>query len=312
MNNLIGQDVKLLRKRYNEALQLRGVPCTYQYPNYADTNAQGEAVIDNYSLPFDTHIIFDGSPKVKTFKRLGWVVENADDLPFLIHCSFDLPKVQRDSIFRIAGQYTELPERVFRVIEITYDIQAPDHIICQVVPVYEKQTVGRTEKEVERTFNTSEHFIKQPTDYRGDYINDTTRFRRTGKPDKFLGNIIGGYLRDASKRKEKDMLTVNNSDIQLTRGDTAFFNISISLPDGTNYYRQPGDKLLFTVKKNYNSGYEFIQKEISELSFYLEPSETRELDYGNYWYDIELTTVEEEVYTVVGPARFIVREEVTF
>ena len=109
---------------------------------------------------------------MKTFKRLGWVVENDKELPFLIHCSFNLPNVQRDSIFRISGQYTELPERVFRVTEISYDIQAPDHIVCQVVPVYDKQIVGRTQKEIEKTFNKSSHFITQPTDYRGKYISE--------------------------------------------------------------------------------------------------------------------------------------------
>ena len=167
--NLIGSDVKRMRARYDEALKMQGVACRYQYPCLPDTNVQGETVVDSYSDFIDTYIFFDGSPKIKTFKRLGWVVENDKDLPFLIHCSFNLPFVQRDSIFRIAGQYTDVPERVFKVTEITYDIQAPDHIVCQVIPVYEKQIVGRTEKEVAKTFSKSEHFIKQPIDYRGDY-----------------------------------------------------------------------------------------------------------------------------------------------
>ena len=170
--NLIGKDVVKMRRRYDEALSMQGVPCRYQFPNLPDTNTQGEPMIDSYSDFIDTHIFFDGSPKVKTFKRLGWVVENDKELPFLIHCSFNLPNVQRDSIFRISGQYTELPERVFRVTEISYDIQAPDHIVCQVVPVYDKQIVGRTQKEVEKTFNRSSHFINQPTDYRGKYISE--------------------------------------------------------------------------------------------------------------------------------------------
>ena len=120
--NLIGKDIVIMRRRYDEALSMQGVPCRYQFPNILDTNTQGEPVIDSYSDFIDTHVFFEGSPKVKTFKRLGWVVENDKELPFLIHCSFNLPNVQRDSIFRISGQYTELPERVFRVTEISYDI----------------------------------------------------------------------------------------------------------------------------------------------------------------------------------------------
>jgi hypothetical protein len=80
-----------------------------------------------------------------------------------------LPHVQRDSIFRIAGQYSELPDRTFRVTEITYDIQAPDHLVCQIIPVYDDNIVGRTPKEVRKQFSSSNHFLKQETDYRGNY-----------------------------------------------------------------------------------------------------------------------------------------------
>lgn len=170
--NLIGKDIVIMRKRYDEALEMQGVPCRYQFPNLASTNTHGEPVIDSYSGMIDTHVFFEGSPKVKTFKRMGWVVENDKELPFLIHCSFNLPNLQKDSIFRIAGQYADVDERVFRVTEISYDLQAADHLVCQVIPVYEKQIVGRTDKEIERTFNKSNHFIQSPTDYRGQYISE--------------------------------------------------------------------------------------------------------------------------------------------
>lgn len=168
MNNLIGSDVKLIRDRYDEALKLQGISAVYQYPNMAGSNLHGESVVDSYSEYIETHIFFDSNPKVKTLRRYGWVVENDNNLPFLIHCSFNLPHLQRDSIFRISGQYTELPDRIFRVTELTYNIQAADHIICQVVPVYDKQVVGKTEKEVRMENSTSSRFIKQNVDYRGD------------------------------------------------------------------------------------------------------------------------------------------------
>lgn len=175
MMNLIGPDITLMRARYDEALQLQGIPCKYQYPSLASTNVQGETVVDTYSDEIDTSIFFDGNPKVKTFKRYGWVVENDKELPFIVHCSFNLPHMQRDCIFRIQGQYTELPDRIFKVTEISYDIQAPDHIVCQIVPVYDKQIVGRTPKEVEKTFNTSNHFLNSNVDYRGDYRDNSLK-----------------------------------------------------------------------------------------------------------------------------------------
>ena len=175
MNNLIGEDIKLMRGRYDEALQLQGIPCIYQYPAFADTNKQGETVVDSYSDEIPTHVFFDGSPKVKTFKRYGWVVENDKELPFLLHCSFNLPHLQRDSIFRIKGQYTELPDRIFKVTEITYDLQAPDHLICAVVPVYDKEIVGRTPVEIKQTFNKSNHFLTSNVDYRGNYRDNSLK-----------------------------------------------------------------------------------------------------------------------------------------
>lgn len=169
LNNLIGPDIKLMRKRYDEALKLQGIPCSYQFPNLPGTNAQSEALIDSYSEPIPTHIFFEGNPKVKTFKRYGWVVENDQDLPFLVHCSFNLPHVQRDSIFRIAGQYTDLPDRIFRVTEITYDLQCADHLVCQIIPAYDEKIVGRTPVEIKKEFSTSNRFLKNQIDYRGNY-----------------------------------------------------------------------------------------------------------------------------------------------
>ena len=123
--------------------------------------------------------------------------------------------------------------------------------------------------------------------------------------DRRTGNVVGVGRR-------KNMLKVSGSDIQLTRGDSAYFNVEILREDGTMYYREDGDSLIFTVKRSYNSDYEYIQKEIEGLVLQLSGEDTGELDYGNYWYDIQLTTTDGGVYTVVGPARFIMREEVTF
>lgn len=170
VKSLIDSDIKLMRARYDEALQLQGIAVKYQWPNIPGTNNQAESLIDSYSSIHDTHIFFEGNPKAKTFKRYGWVVENDKDLPFIIHCSFNLPHLQKDSIFRISGQYADMPERVFRVKELTYDLQAPDHIICQVLPVYDDNNIsGQTKVEVSKKYDKSNTFLKPKTDYRGDY-----------------------------------------------------------------------------------------------------------------------------------------------
>jgi len=168
--NLIGKDIEIMRKYYNEALAMQGIPAKYQYPNLPDSNLHGEALIDSYSDMIDTHVFFDGAPKAKTYKRYGWVVENDDNLPFLVRCSYHMESLQKDCLFHIGGQHANFPDRIFRVTELTCDLQAPDHYVCQVVPVYGKDSkdiVGRTKVEVAQTYNKSNTFLKSETDYRG-------------------------------------------------------------------------------------------------------------------------------------------------
>lgn len=167
MANLIGNDVLMMRKRYDEALKLRGIPAKYQYPSEVTPNTQGEPVVDAYSIPEDVYIFFESTPKAKTLKRLGWIVENSEDLPMLIHCSWNIENLQKDCIFAFAGLYAGLPDRKFRVTEIGYLMEAPDHVVCTVVPVYGDNIVGRTDKEVAQTFNKSNTFLKKHHDYRG-------------------------------------------------------------------------------------------------------------------------------------------------
>ena len=177
--SLIQSDITLMRKRYDEALKMQGIPAKYQFPNLPTSNNQGESVVDSYSEYIDTNIFFEGNPKVKTFKRYGWVVENDENLPFLIHCSFNLPNLQKDCAFTLSGQYTGLPDRVFRVTELSYDLQAADHIVCKEIPIYEKQTVGKTDHEIAMQYNKSNYYLKPSTDYTGkEYVTQT----ELGKP----------------------------------------------------------------------------------------------------------------------------------
>lgn len=169
--NIISEDIKLMRDRYDEALSMQGIPCVYQYPIGATTNSQSEIVVDGLSDPENIHIFFDSNPKLKTYKRYGWVVENDKNLPFLVHCSFNLKNLQRGSIFRMSGMYTGMPDRVFRVTELTCDLQAPDHMIAQVVPVYDDKVTGDTKSEVKSKYNKSNHYLKQNVDYRGKHID---------------------------------------------------------------------------------------------------------------------------------------------
>lgn len=100
--------------------------------------------------------------------------------------------------------------------------------------------------------------------------------------------------------------------ITLTRGDNAELAVSLSDEAGNLYELQPGDTLTFSMKKDITDDELALEKEITSGNvFVFVPSDTANLPFGKYLYDIQLNTVGGEVYTVVPPSNFVVGEEIT-
>ena len=100
----------------------------------------------------------------------------------------------------------------------------------------------------------------------------------------------------------------------LTRGDTFKAEVTITDKDGNPYEPQPGDSVRFAVKKNYTDPDTdvLIVKIIptDTMILLLKPSDTKKLAFGNYVYDIQLTTAAGEVDTFITKASFTLTEEV--
>ena len=119
--------------------------------------------------------------------------------------------------------------------------------------------------------------------------------------------------------------TVDN-DIYLTRGDTVPMPVTLtSKSDSTvRYIPEAGkDTLIFTVKKSTSDKTAIITKSLAagDITFdsagngviNILPADTASLDYGIYYYDLQLTTPDAAgVQTVITPSIFKVCEEVTF
>ena len=135
MSLISENEVLYLRRQFKETVMQIGVLFKYQYPlgNNLDTFAQPAP--DGYSKELDVYGIFDGEPKLKTYRNLGWVVEKSDNLPFLIHIPFDTERIQKGALFKISGQITGIEPRIFQVTELTTGLVCPDHIVCQIVPL---------------------------------------------------------------------------------------------------------------------------------------------------------------------------------
>lgn len=108
------------------------------------------------------------------------------------------------------------------------------------------------------------------------------------------------------------MLVITNDDIVLTRGDSADIIVNITNANGDAYTPAEGDVILFTLKKNCETSDIIIQKPLVNSIITLLPSDTEDLPYGTYYFDVQLTTAGDDVYTVVAPHKFIIDKEVTF
>lgn len=111
------------------------------------------------------------------------------------------------------------------------------------------------------------------------------------------------------------MLYIEGTDIKLTRGDTAYLQVPLinMLPDGSasEYEIAPEDTLTMTMRAKYDTEVCF-QKTIKGINtFHIVPEDTAGCSFGKYKYDVQLTTANGDVYTVIEPACFQVLPEVT-
>lgn len=105
--------------------------------------------------------------------------------------------------------------------------------------------------------------------------------------------------------------SIDGNRISLTRGDSLILNIVIT-KNGERYNPVEGDKVRFALKYQIPDDEPLILKDadMSTMTLTLDPEDTKELPFGTYYYDIELTTVDGFVDTFIGPAVFRITEEV--
>ena len=106
-------------------------------------------------------------------------------------------------------------------------------------------------------------------------------------------------------------MTVNGSDLAMTRGDSETITVGIS---GGTF--STGDVVTFSVRKNFNSELA-LQKVVTEFNedgkaiIEIASSDTRDMSFGKHVYDIQLTRADGTVTTIVKPAVFEIEKEVT-
>jgi hypothetical protein len=106
--------------------------------------------------------------------------------------------------------------------------------------------------------------------------------------------------------------SITGTMITLTRGDTFEALVSATKKDGTPYIPVEGDVIRFAMKENYDDARPLLVKEIpiDTMMLMLEPSDTADLDFGKYVYDIQLTKANGKVDTFITKATLKLSEEV--
>lgn len=108
------------------------------------------------------------------------------------------------------------------------------------------------------------------------------------------------------------MFTINGKTITLTRGDTFVAQISLTDSEGHAYTLAEGDVIRFAAKRAYHSTAVLITKAIPHetMLLTLNPQDTKNLPFGEYVYDIQLTYANGDVDTVIDKGALVLTEEV--
>ena len=100
------------------------------------------------------------------------------------------------------------------------------------------------------------------------------------------------------------MLSIQNSTLRMTRGDSAAIDVAIMREDSdgtrTDYACAADDVILFTARRACGGAPQIEKRLAGETRIMLSPADTAHLSVGEYVYDVELRTAAGEVYTVAA------------
>jgi len=103
------------------------------------------------------------------------------------------------------------------------------------------------------------------------------------------------------------MVKASKKAIIMTRGDTGMIAITVTDEDSGEEIKKYRGK--FTVKKNLRDNFFVLQKPIIKGEIAFDHQDTQTMDYGDYLYDIEITS--EEQVSTFGPYQFTLLPDVT-
>lgn len=113
-------------------------------------------------------------------------------------------------------------------------------------------------------------------------------------------------------------MTITGTDISMVRGDSESLTIRLIEEDGTTQFDfESGDTVYFTVREALGSTTTTIQKVVTGFLdgvavIELVPSDTNNLFFRTYVYDIQWTRADGQIKTIVPASDFTILAEVTY
>lgn len=110
------------------------------------------------------------------------------------------------------------------------------------------------------------------------------------------------------------MLKISGYKISLTRGDSAYINLTINTDNGI-YEMNDGDKVRVQVRDVPNTGDLMFEGDIEQINgeivWHIYPEQTTYLDVKTYYWDAQLCTANGDVFTFIPASQFKLLDEVT-
>lgn len=106
--------------------------------------------------------------------------------------------------------------------------------------------------------------------------------------------------------------SVSGTTISLTRGDTCNIRVSITDAQDCPYVPSEGDSVRFAMKARYEDPKPLLVIDIptDTMVLAIRPEDTKDLTFGAYVYDIQLTKATGEVDTFITKSKIKILEEV--
>lgn len=106
--------------------------------------------------------------------------------------------------------------------------------------------------------------------------------------------------------------SVKKNTIYLTRGDTFRATIALKDAEGEIYTPESDETIRFAMKKNYEDAEPLLLISVpyDTLELVILPNDTKELPFGSYVWDMQITRSNGDIDTFITKAQLVLTEEV--